>query len=598
MFVVVVAVVLVAGRVAAQGAIPPASAPIAYPGIPSVPYSTQWQQYFKVNNSLLNLSFEPPSSYAGNIQTARPGHDDDSLFFWAFEKQSGSLVNATSTDPWLIWLNGGPGSSSMLGLLLENGPIHINDFSTDESPHANQFSWHTLSDIFYIDQPVGTGYATADSDGYADDQEQVAEDFVGFLQNVVKVFPQLASRPLIFTGESYSGRFIPYISRALLTHSNPPVQLSRIALGDATIGSLILHHHAPVVTLLQTYPQLINYNASTLEFYLQQSSLCGYNLSLTYPQSGGHFPPLKDQPPTAVGRVIESFIAAKPIRRLRSTRPSPWGLRKRSPHSRYHDAPPPPKPDANVTIDPWYGCYLLDSIADYAVNFSFPYATGIDLYDAPDGGEDLPLNRGIRTFLNDDSVRTAIHAPNKLWAPMTDFPFADGSDDPSPEPDFFGNLIEMVEKVVLYSGNDDLLDSHRGTEIVIQNTTWAGQQGFVKPPQTEWHIDGVEGGVSGVVHQERGLAYVLIRGAGHQVPLFQPNLALELLRQFILGDNDLGTVALNGSVIGKENDKLHPVLRGQDAINYVDDALQATSTIWPHTSRQAWDQAVETLAPL
>lgn len=62
---------------------------------------------FKVNNSQLNLSFDPPSSYAGNIQTARPGHADDTLFFWAFETTTGSLINTTSGDPWLIWLNGG-----------------------------------------------------------------------------------------------------------------------------------------------------------------------------------------------------------------------------------------------------------------------------------------------------------------------------------------------------------------------------------------------------------------------------------------------------------------------------------------------------------
>lgn len=39
--------------------------------------------------------------------------------------------------------------------LLQNGPIRFADFSDDESAHANQFSWHQLADIFYIDQPVG-----------------------------------------------------------------------------------------------------------------------------------------------------------------------------------------------------------------------------------------------------------------------------------------------------------------------------------------------------------------------------------------------------------------------------------------------------------
>jgi len=36
-----------------------------------------------------------------------------------------------STDPLVLWLNGGPGSSSLIGLLNENGQIKVNDDSLD-----------------------------------------------------------------------------------------------------------------------------------------------------------------------------------------------------------------------------------------------------------------------------------------------------------------------------------------------------------------------------------------------------------------------------------------------------------------------------------
>ncbi|KZV96767.1 alpha/beta-hydrolase [Exidia glandulosa HHB12029] len=584
--------------------LPPASAPHVYPGQPSGPYSTQWQPYFKVNNSQLNLAFDPPSSFAGNVMTSRPGHDDDTLFFWAFESSAGSLVNATSSDPWMIWLNGGqafiilPGASSMLGLLLENGPIRIEDFSDDGTPHANEFSWHQLADIFYIDQPVGTGFATADSAGYAVDEVQIAQDFVGFLSNIAKIFPGLATRPLMLIGESYSGRFIPYIAQALLASSNPPVRLHRIALGDATIGSLILHHHAPMTTVVQTYPQLLNYNATALDFYLQQSSLCGYDIELTYPQTGGHFAPLQEHQPTAKGRMLENFATTGPPGHFLHRQHLTWGQRKRSLTPLPQDRPRLLQPNAVPAgeIDAWYGCFLFDSVTDFAVNFSFPYAGGFDPYDAPDARDGLPLNDGIFTFLADPSVKAAIHAPDKAWSPMNGaFPFAGGSVDPSPEPTFFGQIIEQVDKVILYSGNDDMLDSHRGTEIVIQNTTWAGQQGFSHPPRTEWHVDGIDG-IAGVVHQERGLTYVLVGGAGHQVPLFNPQSALEVVRQFILGDNNVGSVANDGTIVGGENADIHPVLRGQNAINFIV-GTQTTSTVWSPATRQAWDDAVETLAP-
>ena len=65
---------------------------------------------FQVNNNQLDLNFDPGNNYAGNIGVQRANHQNDTLFFWAFEKESGSLTAAAgdrSTEPWAIWLQGG-----------------------------------------------------------------------------------------------------------------------------------------------------------------------------------------------------------------------------------------------------------------------------------------------------------------------------------------------------------------------------------------------------------------------------------------------------------------------------------------------------------
>jgi hypothetical protein len=56
-----------------------------------------------------------------------------------------------------IWLNGGPGASSMLGALQENGPCFIGDDSN--STYLNPFSWNNKANMLYIDQPVQTGFS-------------------------------------------------------------------------------------------------------------------------------------------------------------------------------------------------------------------------------------------------------------------------------------------------------------------------------------------------------------------------------------------------------------------------------------------------------
>ena len=67
----------------------------------------------------------------------------------------------------------------MLGLFTELGPLSVSvDPGRNVVMEQNPYSWHNLTDIFFIDQPVGTGYSTVDSDGYIADEDQMGSDFV------------------------------------------------------------------------------------------------------------------------------------------------------------------------------------------------------------------------------------------------------------------------------------------------------------------------------------------------------------------------------------------------------------------------------------
>ena len=71
----------------------------------------------------------------------------------------------------------------MDGLFNENGPLHVELADGDTTGKKlimtqNPYSWHNLTDMFYVDQPVGTGYSTADRHGYVANEDQVGLDFV------------------------------------------------------------------------------------------------------------------------------------------------------------------------------------------------------------------------------------------------------------------------------------------------------------------------------------------------------------------------------------------------------------------------------------
>ncbi|KDQ48904.1 hypothetical protein JAAARDRAFT_201343 [Jaapia argillacea MUCL 33604] len=245
--------------------------PQNYSGIPASNYSPEWQSYFEVTEPLPNVTAMLSRSFAGNMAVDRQGHPNDTLFFWGFEKENGSLTAAEgerSDDPWLIWLNGGPGASSFLGFMEENGPLHV---TNDYSIVLNNYSWDKLVDVFWVDQPVGTGYSTASNDGgYITDEDQMGRDFLGFLSNLVAVFPSLKTRPFYLTGESYSGVYIPYITKAIFSTPNPPVNLKKFAIGNGAIGSLSVFKELPTLTVIETYPQLINYDPDVFNYFKTQ----------------------------------------------------------------------------------------------------------------------------------------------------------------------------------------------------------------------------------------------------------------------------------------------------------------------------------------
>jgi len=345
----------------------------------------------------------------------------------------------------------------------------------------NNFSWNNLADTIWIDQPVGTGYSTSDATGYVPDEDQMGRDFVEFLSNIVQIFPSLAKRPLYLAGESYAGTYIPYITKTIFSTPNPPVNLRKMIVGDGTLGSAAIFEQVPTLTTIETYPQLIGYDPEVYNYFKTQEHLCGYDLNLTYPQNG-HFPTLKDP---SFGSVPEAARKARGSLSLKTLAKQSGRLsqassdRKRELARRNEDWKRDLSNRPNGTLDPWYGCFIYFELIDYATNFTFPWTLGgFDVYDVPNAlNPEVPSDPTV--FMNDNKTRAALHAPtSKDWLSSFDFPFggtANGTEnqDPSPEPMVFlselaANASERGVGIVFYSGNDDSLVAHRGTEAVIQ----------------------------------------------------------------------------------------------------------------------------------
>ncbi|XP_033136677.1 serine carboxypeptidase-like 10 isoform X1 [Brassica rapa] len=148
------------------------------------------------------LPFELETGYIGI------GEEEEVQLFYYFIKSEKN----PKEDPLLIWLNGGPGCSSLEGLFFENGPVGLK-FEVYNgslvSLVSSTYSWTQVANIIYLDQPVGAGfsYSRTPLDKTSDTNE--AKMIHQFLQKWLSKHPQFLSNSFYVSGDSYSGKTIP-----------------------------------------------------------------------------------------------------------------------------------------------------------------------------------------------------------------------------------------------------------------------------------------------------------------------------------------------------------------------------------------------------
>ncbi|KAK0162941.1 hypothetical protein PV327_006667 [Microctonus hyperodae] len=165
-------------------------------------------------------------SYAGYLTVNKKYNSN--MFFWFFPAQ-----NQPKTAPVVLWLQGGPGASSLYGLFAENGPFKV---TKNKTLAMRKYSWSISHNLIYIDNPVGTGYSFTDhDDGYVTNETQVGADLHEALTQFFELFFELQGNDFFVTGESYAGKYVPALSYTI--HEKNPSAKIKINLKGLAIGN-------------------------------------------------------------------------------------------------------------------------------------------------------------------------------------------------------------------------------------------------------------------------------------------------------------------------------------------------------------------------
>ncbi|RHY28017.1 hypothetical protein DYB32_006329 [Aphanomyces invadans] len=364
-----------------------------------------------VNNTVFCDTTKQESGY---IQL--PHKVNDNYFYWFFESRSNP-----EKDPLVLWLTGGPGSSSIFALLTENGPCTIDaNLNTVLNPH----SWTNHANVIWLDQPTDVGFSYGDNKDDDHNEVDVGRNIYAFLQGFLKKHPQFKSHPFFITGESYGGHYVPsaayYIVNQVPGQGEVKINLKGISVGNGLTDSVIQ----------------IPYTADMVDN--------AYNITLVAPDK---VPALKDAA-EAVGKLVRACQTTK---------------------------------NENQTCvqaqENWYNLVVAPLTETSKRN---PY----DIREDCTNGCIDYMRYGER-FLNSPVVQAKLHVNKmwveSTWRVYQDF----SVDFMKSYAQYVPNLLASGVRVLIYAGDADLMCNWIGNEAWTKKLEWPGKAAYnearVKP---------------------------------------------------------------------------------------------------------------------
>ncbi|KAL3841151.1 hypothetical protein ACJIZ3_025742 [Penstemon smallii] len=152
-------------------------------------------------------------------------HQQQRYYFYYFVQ-----AQTTQPKPLVLWLNGGPGCSSVgAGAFGEHGPFQ----PRGNILVKNDSSWNKEANILYLESPAGVGFSYSANKSFYEsvNDEITAKDNLIFLQNWFDKFPEYKNRDFFIAGESYAGHYVPQLANLIL-NSKAKINLKGVAIGN------------------------------------------------------------------------------------------------------------------------------------------------------------------------------------------------------------------------------------------------------------------------------------------------------------------------------------------------------------------------------
>lgn len=400
------------------------------------------------------------------------------LFFYFFESR-----RDPAKDDVMMWINGGPGCSSAMGLLMELGPCSIDMKNASSNGTLwNPHSWNAEANIFFLDQPVGVGFSYADFGETVETTEDAAVNIHAFITIFFETFPQFAGRPLHLSGESYGGRYLPafasYIhdqNQIAKTQGRPTLNLRSVLIGNGITD----------ISTLFPGRYEVECGTASLDVPFQSISTC-VRMKVALPRCIA-----------AMQRdCVDHFDAI----------------------------------DCQASVD----------FCNSELSTGY-WGSGRNVYDISkmcEGDSLCYLENGVITnYLNRPEIRDilGVETPNNFTACSREVGgnFNAHMDKYAVPAQFYvAGLLERGVRVLIYAGTYDWQCNWVANKLWVDRLEWTGKEAYTAQKWRDWEVDGKKAG------ETKGagvLTFATIRGAGHMVPHDKPAESFAMVSRWLAG---------------------------------------------------------------
>lgn len=441
------------------------------------------EEQARESDRVTSLPGQPPVSfqhYAGYVKIREK--DEKALFYWFFEAQENP-----STKPLVLWLNGGPGCSSIAyGAAQELGPFLLRD--KDSKITLNKFSWNKAANILFLEAPVGVGfsYTNKSSDLKELGDRVTADDSHAFLLQWFKRFPSFKSHDFYITGESYAGHYVPQLSELIFERNKVASKETYINFKGFMIGNAVINDATDELGFIE---YAWSHAIISDEVYHSIVKECDF-------KNGNQS--------TLCSAAVASFYQG------------------------YSD----------IDIYSIYTPKCIRDDDDEKQKRTHKLLTAFTQHDLwhklpAGGGYDPCTDDYVENYFNRKDVQRALHA-NLTNLPYPYTPCSGvirkWNDSPDTVLPIIQKLLNAGLRIWIYSGDTD-------GRVPITSTRYSVNEMKLRVKE-KWRAWFHRRQVAGwVTSYEGGLTLATVRGAGHQVPVFAPDQSLSLFSHFLSGKN-------------------------------------------------------------